>query len=148
MTCVPVFRNDAACSLLRRKEAFLILIDYNDKHPIYEQIVNRFEALIISGALEPDEKLPSVRSLAVELSINPNTIQRAYAELERRGYIYTVIGRGNFVKNDSALAEIQLQKNLKDLRLLLISCKESGVRREEILSCIDSIYINSKEETK
>ena len=73
----------------------MIILDYSDKRPIYEQIVDKMQILIANGALEPDEKLPSVRSLAVELSINPNTIQRAYSELERSGFIYSVKGRGN-----------------------------------------------------
>ena len=75
----------------------MIVIDYHDKRPIYEQIFDRFQLLILNGALEPDSQLPSVRSLAVELSINANTIQRAFSELERRGLIYSVKGRGNFV---------------------------------------------------
>ena len=58
----------------------LIIIDYNDKRPIYEQIIDRFQTLILNGALEPDTQLPSVRSLAIELSINANTNQRAYRE--------------------------------------------------------------------
>ena len=61
----------------------MIIIDYNDKRPIYEQVADKMQNLIVNGVLEPDSKLPSVRSLAVELSINPNTIQRAYSELER-----------------------------------------------------------------
>ena len=81
----------------------MIIIDYNDKRPIYEQIVERFQTLIVSGVLEAGEKMPSVRTLAVELSINPNTIQRAYTELERDGFIYAVTGRGNFVKRDTEL---------------------------------------------
>ena len=75
----------------------MIFIDYKDASPIYEQVVERFKTLILRGVLVPDEKIPSVRNLAVELSINPNTIQRAYAELEKQGYIYTVKGKGNFV---------------------------------------------------
>ncbi len=75
----------------------MILIDYKDTRPIYEQIVERYKTLILKGALQPDEQLPSVRNLAMELSINPNTIQKAYTELERQGFIYTVKGRGNFV---------------------------------------------------
>ena len=78
----------------------MIIIDYNDKRPIYEQIIDRFQTLILNGALEPDTQLPSVRSLAIELSINANTIQRAYSELERSGFIYSVKGRGNFVRAD------------------------------------------------
>ena len=77
----------------------MILIDYKDPRPIYEQVVDRFRLLILNGGLKADDKMPSVRMLAMDLSINPNTIQRAYAELERRGYIYTVKGRGNFVSD-------------------------------------------------
>ena len=74
----------------------MIILDYNDKRPIYEQIVEKMTNLILRGVYEADEKLPSVRSMAVDLSINPNTIQRAYGELERQGYIYSIKGRGNF----------------------------------------------------
>ena len=63
----------------------MIILDYKDARPIYEQVVDKFQKLILTGALEPNTKMPSVRSLAVELSINPNTIQRAYTELEREG---------------------------------------------------------------
>ena len=68
----------------------MILIDYKDTRPIYEQIAERFKTLILKGVMQPDEQMPSVRSLAMELSINPNTIQKAYAELERQDFIYTV----------------------------------------------------------
>ena len=93
----------------------MILIDYSDKRPIYEQIAARFEALIVSGVMEADEKLPSVRTLAVELSINPNTIQRAYMELEKDGFIYTVKGKGNFVKRDEGLIHRQKERLLGEL---------------------------------
>ena len=73
-----------------RKENAMILIDVKDSRPLYEQLVEKFKMLILKGVIAPDEKIPSVRNLAVDLSINPNTIQRAYAELERQGYIYTV----------------------------------------------------------
>ena len=75
----------------------MILLDYRDKRPLYEQVAERMESLIVCGALTPDTKLPSVRAMAVELSINPNTIQRAYAILEQKGFLYTLVGRGNFV---------------------------------------------------
>ena len=85
----------------------MIVIDYHDKRPIYEQIIERFRMLILNGALEPDTQIPSVRALAVELSINANTIQRAYSELERMGLIYSIKGRGNFVSahTDAPLPE-------------------------------------------
>ena len=69
----------------------MILLDYKDRRPIYEQVVSKFEELMLLGAMKENEPLPSVRSLAMELSINPNTIQRAYVELERQGYIYTCL---------------------------------------------------------
>ena len=67
----------------------MIVLDYKDRRPIYEQIVERFQELILAKVLECGEKLPSVRNLAMELSINPNTIQRAYMELERQGLSIT-----------------------------------------------------------
>lgn len=75
----------------------MITIDYTDRTPIYEQIVQSVERLIALGVLAPEEKLPSVRSLGIELSTNHNTIQKAYALLEQRGSIYSVKGIGNFV---------------------------------------------------
>ena len=68
-----------------------ISIDFRNRKPIYEQIVDRFEILIVNGVLDADSQLPSVRALAVELSINPNTIQKAYSILEQNGYIYPAI---------------------------------------------------------
>ncbi|MCD8019969.1 MAG: GntR family transcriptional regulator [Clostridiales bacterium] len=123
----------------------MIMIDYSDKRPIYEQVVDKMEMLIVNGVLEPDDKLPSVRALAVELSINPNTIQRSYSELERRGFIYSVKGRGNFVRADEHLKEKQQAKLLEALKKELLSCKEQGVSREQVLSCVDDVY---KEESK
>ena len=78
----------------------MIALDYRDKRPIYEQIVEKLEKLIVCGALESNTKMPSVRTLAMELAVNPNTIQRAYAQLEQDGYLYTVVGRGNYVTSE------------------------------------------------
>ena len=117
----------------------MILIDYSDKRPIYEQIAARFEALIVSGVMEADEKLPSVRTLAVELSINPNTIQRAYMELEKDGFIYKVKGKGNFVKRDEELMGRQKEKLLKGLEEQAFACVQQGVKKQEILNCIEKV---------
>lgn len=118
----------------------MIILDYSDKRPIYEQIVDKIQILIVNGALEPDSRLPSVRSLAVELSINPNTIQRAYSELERAGFIYSVKGRGNFVRADEHLKEKQQAKLLEALERQLLSCQAQGITREKILHCVDNVY--------
>ena len=76
----------------------MISIDFRDSRPIYEQVKDALRRLIVSGALPPDEKLPSVRELASRLVINPNTIQRAYRELEHEGYIVSVPGKGSFAR--------------------------------------------------
>ena len=83
----------------------MITIDYQSKLPLYEQIAKRFQTLILKGALPPDSQMPSVRSLAMDLSINPNTIQKAYSLLEQERYIYPVKGRGNFVSDTTLLVE-------------------------------------------
>lgn len=74
----------------------MLNLDYRDARPIYEQVRDNLRRLMVSGAIQEGEKLPSVRSLASNLAINPNTIQRAYESLEREGYLYTVAGKGSF----------------------------------------------------
>ena len=118
----------------------MIVLDYHDKRPIYEQIIDRFQILILNGALEPDTQLPSVRSLAVDLSINANTIQRAYSDLERRGLIYSVKGRGNFVSAQQDMVKEQQEKMLDELRIQLQVCRESGIKYNEILNCVCEIF--------
>ena len=118
----------------------MITIDYQDRRPIYEQIVERFERLIIKGVLEPDSQMPSVRQMAMELSINPNTIQKAYVILEQEGYIYPVKGRGNFVSGDQAVGERKKQACLQKLEECLQEGKEFGVTREECLQILKQIY--------
>ena len=83
----------------------MIVIDYRDRKPIYEQIVEKFQMLIIKGVLEPDTQMPSVRSLATELSINPNTIQKAYSLLEQQGFIYPVKVREKCVEKTAEFYE-------------------------------------------
>ena len=91
----------------------MIILDYRDRRPIYEQVISRFQELMLTGALEKDSQLPSVRSLAMELSINPNTIQKAYAELERQGYIYSIKGKGSFVADNGHVKEAGRQEVLQ-----------------------------------
>ena len=118
----------------------MIIIDYNDKRPIYKQIVERFQSLILNGVLEADTQLPSVRSLAIELSINANTIQRAYSELEQNGYIYSVKGRGNFVLADESLIFKQRDALLKNFRKITGECQSSGLSKDELIKEISLIY--------
>jgi len=115
----------------------MILIDYRDTRPIYEQVVDRFRMLILRGIIKPDEKMPSVRNLAVDLSINPNTIQRAYAELERQGYIYTVKGKGNFVAESSQLLQKYKEEIMAQLSDICRAAFEIGITKEELIQGIN-----------
>ncbi|MBQ1604349.1 MAG: GntR family transcriptional regulator [Lachnospiraceae bacterium] len=116
----------------------MVWIDVNDSTPIYEQIVNQFKNLIASGVLTTDEKIPSVRNLAMELSINPNTIQKAYAELERQGYIYTVKGRGNFVCQAEKLAKLKTQEVLDHLEAVAQEAEKSGMEIKQLIDYLES----------
>ena len=118
----------------------MITIDYQSKLPLYEQIAERFQALILRGALPPGSQMPSVRSLAVELSINPNTIQKAFALLEQQGYIYPVRGRGNYVSDTAKLAENKKHSLLEEIRQLLRQGKELGITRSEYITVLDGLY--------
>lgn len=125
----------------------MIIIDYRDKRPLYEQVTEKLEHLIICGALAPDAKLPSVRSLALDLSVNPNTIQRAYAQLEQEGYIYTVVGRGNYVSATGEWRKGKLLALSKELTDSLIQAKAAGLSYEEVLALAKSVYDENKEES-
>lgn len=118
----------------------MITIDYQSKLPLYEQVSTRFQSLILRGILPPDRQMPSVRSLAVELSINPNTIQKAYSLLEQQGYIYSVKGKGNYVSDVTALAEQKRKHILKETERLLSCGKEMGITRLEYTAVLDRLY--------
>lgn len=77
----------------------MITLDYKSDKPLHEQITQRIKDLIICGVLVPGDQLPSVRELSVDLTVNPNTVQRAYKTLETEGSIYSIRGKGNFVAN-------------------------------------------------
>ena len=118
----------------------MILLDYRDKRPIYEQVVEKLERLIVGGALEPDAKMPSVRSMGVELAVNPNTIQRAYNQLEQEGYLYTVSGRGSVVAPESEWREGKKKKMLDEWRQVTERAKEAGLGAEELKAELDRVF--------
>lgn len=118
----------------------MILLDYRDKRPIYEQVVEKLERLIVSGGLEPLTRMPSVRSLAMELSVNPNTIQRAYAQLEQDGYLYTVSGRGSFVTAESDWRENKQSKVLKEWKNITQQAREAGLTKDTLEEALHQIY--------
>ncbi|MDW8800526.1 GntR family transcriptional regulator [Clostridium sp. A1-XYC3] len=115
-------------------------LDLRSRLPIYEQLVEKFKELIITEILKRDEKLPSVRSLANELTVNPNTIQKAYRELEHQGYIYSVPGKGNFVAAVLQSGNIEKLSKLKEeLVKILSEAMYLGMKKEEILKIVSEI---------
>lgn len=115
----------------------MIVIDYQDRRPIYEQIVEKFQMLILKGVLEQGEQMPSVRKLAMDLAINPNTIQKAYSMLEQQGYIYPVKGRGNFVSDKAALVQEKQKLYWKEYRNMLQRGKEIGISKQQFVEKLD-----------
>ncbi|WP_320411218.1 GntR family transcriptional regulator [Candidatus Galacturonibacter soehngenii] len=122
------------------KELSMIVIDYKDKRPIYEQIIEKYENLIIRGVLEGGSKLPSVRSLAIDLSINPNTIQKAYTELERSGYIYSVKGKGNYVIDDEEIKKRKKEAVAEQSKNLVRLVKSLGITKEEFMENLNYVF--------
>ena len=117
----------------------MIELDYRDRRPLYEQIIERFQDLMYQEVLKENEKLPSVRSLAMELSINPNTIQRAYTELERQGFIYSVKGKGSFVADSGRLRRERLREWEREFDRLAEEGFQIGLSAEDLTGRIRSL---------
>lgn len=116
-------------------------LDFGDRRPLYEQIKDKIKDLIISGAIKENDKVPSVRELASMLAINPNTIQKAYKELENEGYIYSQRAKGSFVSPASSAEEqhkiAELYERLDSLMREFIFC---SVPCEDVLGHINALY--------
>ena len=124
----------------------MISLDYKDKRPLYEQISERIKELMSVGGLPENSQLPSVRALAVDLSINPNTIQRAYAELERQGYVYSIKGKGNFVAETERLQLLKTKELRGRLAAILEDAYRLGLSDDEIMGLIRELI--AKRSTK
>ena len=116
----------------------MIQINYRDSRPIYEQIKDSFRKLIQSGVMKRDEKMPSVRSLAQGMSINPNTIQKAYNELETEGYIYSVPGKGSFVLGEASKNPAKINELFEKLQMIVSELRYMGVSQSEIIRQIEA----------
>ena len=110
----------------------MISINYRDPRPIYEQVKESLRRLIVTGALSAGEKLPSVRELASSLAINPNTIQRAYRELESEGYIISMPGKGSFACDSSEENRKRRQELLEKLGETAAELRWLGLSTEEL----------------
>ena len=117
----------------------MLQLNYRDAKPIYEQIKDGIRKLLLSKAIEPEEKLPSVRELASSLAINPNTISRAYRELESEGYVYSKQGKGTFASSPVFINQTRKQELLvtfddvvTELFVLSVTKEELGERMERL----------------
>lgn len=119
----------------------VIRVDTRSRTPIYEQLIENIRANVLRGDIKAGEQLPSVRSLAGELCINPNTIQRAYNELERSGFIVSVPGRGSFISDDlSGILAQSKNTVIETLRENLSKAKSSNIPKNEVLDLVNKIW--------
>lgn len=120
-------------------------LDVRSRKPIYEQLVDKIKELIIHRILKPDEQLPSVRVLSSQLTVNPNTIQRAYRELENQGYLYSIKGKGNFVAAIELMTNEQKLGDLKiDIQKLIAEAIYLGLTKEDLYVLFDEAHQQTK----
>lgn len=117
----------------------MLELNFKSGVPICDQIVNGFIRMKALGLVESGEQMPSVRQLAVELSVNHNTIQKAYQMLESNGIIYSVKGKGSFISSDAAADIAVIKSAKKDFRRAAVSAKELGLKRDELIEIIDEV---------
>lgn len=120
-------------------------LDYNDHRPVYEQIKENFKTLIVTGAMAEGEAMPSVRELAAILGINPNTIQRAYKELEQEGFIHSMRAKGSFVApRKNTINERRKEELLLQMQTILSELSFGGVEKQELYAVVDEFYKEGK----
>ena len=117
----------------------MVTINYKDGRPFYEQVKEDLRRLVVSGVLRPGDKLPSVRELAGQLAINPNTIQRAYRELEHEGFIYSVTGRGSFVAALSQVDDSRKAARLAEFRAAAQELMNLGMSRGALTAMLEEL---------
>lgn len=123
----------------------MLKLNYGDKRPVYEQIKGQIKELIIAGVLKEEEKIPSVRELAVELTINPNTIQKAYRELESEGYIYSVRSKGSFVSVKNEVSrKSDIYKIMHEFKDVTAKLKFLGAEEQDLLEIVREEYKNDR----
>ena len=119
---------------------YMIEINYRDSRPIYEQIKDGLRRLLVTGAIGKDEKLPSVREMASNMSINPNTIQRAYRELESEGYIYSVPGKGSFSAGNGEIDEKRRNEMKSKIVEIATELRIMRVEKETVIGWVEEAY--------
>ena len=116
----------------------MIIIDYQSRTPIYEQIVLEIERYVVLGIYKPKQQIESIRELATSLGINPNTVKKAYDELERRGTITTISTKGTFIsENTNNLFENKIEEKIKNIQNEIKELEKLGISKGEILKRIE-----------
>ena len=116
------------------------IIDYRDSRPVYEQIVDKYEFLILKGIVEKDSQMPSVRQMASDLSVNPNTVQKAYYILQAHGCIYPIKGKGLFVTGNEEILKEKRSEFISDFTKQVGYGRDIGISRDECKTMIDKVY--------
>lgn len=125
----------------------MFAVDNQSRIPVYEQVVAQAERFVLTGLLQPDVAMPSVRSLAISLSANPNTIQKAYAELERRGITYSAPGKGSFITSDAREKISERRRDeLGRITILAHECAMAGIEKSLALDAVEKGYDMKREE--
>lgn len=124
-----------------------IVIRNSDHTPIYQQIYQQLKDQIIDGSLQPDAPLPSIRNLAKELRVSIITTKRAYEELERDGFLYTIVGKGCFVaaQNEQLLQELHLQELEQSLQQAVLLAKRCHLTCSDLMELVQALYEEEKE---
>lgn len=123
----------------------MFVVDVMSRVPVYEQIIKQVEEQVLTGILKEGDKLPSVRSLSVKLSINSNTIQKAYTELDRRQLIITVPGKGSFISEKAIeVVGANSREKMTELNKIIRELALAGVTKEEIINNIEEVFNNTE----
>ncbi len=115
-------------------------IDYHSREPIYEQLYNNVIRLLSLGILTPEQQLPPVRQLAAQLGVNPNTVSKAYKNLENDGIIYSVVGKGSFISEKTKVADLKKERLLQQIGENVHDAVKIGIKQQQITEIIENIY--------
>ncbi|MBC8584548.1 GntR family transcriptional regulator [Youxingia wuxianensis] len=118
----------------------MLQLDLQSRTPIYEQLITKMSEMISLGVLSSGEQLPSVRALARDLGVNPNTVQKAYQELERNGIIYSVSGKGSFIASGNSANEILKKQTVSKITEAVTEGKRTGLTKPQVIGVVELVY--------
>ena len=118
----------------------MLSLDLQSRRPIYEQLIHGLLELVSLGVLAPDTQLPSVRSMARDLGINPNTVQKAYQELERSGIVYSVAGKGSFIAPNQNANKVLLCQSVEKIQNAVREGRRAGMARAQVEAAVEQVF--------